>query len=237
MAKWKKKKDFVRGRVACHIYPFSYKRVQINASKLFLFLCKFYHYANEITQIILISKVVRTTPRPRYYLLPSSHSSKSLLILGDGRYSVIGSPLRIAERHTHCISPDRAYVSLLSDTPLLPKYLEISGFGLTFCMNARTWRLLKWLVARALDATQQRKPLSLMYFSKSLGLLLFSPSVRLRINLYPLGAISLRLSLVSAPTRFCSFVANRKCRKMAGSGVQPYTPHHLPLSPVKPETS
>ena len=38
---------------------------------------------------------------------------------------------------------------------------------------------------------------------------------------------------VSAPMRFCSFSANRKCRKMAGKGVQPlnnYTCRFRPSS-------
>ena len=53
-------------------------------------------------------------------------------------------------------------------------------------------------------------------------------------------SVGCALDGVSAPMRFCSFSPNRKCRKMAGKGVQPlhnYTCRFRPSSLIQADKS
>lgn len=126
----------------------------------------FYLPVLSLKQIAFFSRIISgvtvafwMTPHPENYRFPSSQSLKRRYIRGDGRNKVTGSPLRIADRHTHWMSPAKAKVSRLRDAPSLPKYLAISGFGLRLSIYASTCLSLKLFVARAFDAIQQRKPL------------------------------------------------------------------------------
>ena len=133
----------------------------------FLSPCPFKQMSPNRRLQTVFSRRFGTIPRSNYYLLPSSHSTKRAYIRDDGSQRVIGSPLRIAERHTHWIRPAKANSSALMLVPLPLKYLTISGLGFKLSAYANTCLLLKLLVALEFDAIQQRRPLSSTYFSNS----------------------------------------------------------------------